>query len=164
MMILQLLFADDSLVFFKTKLGEAEKLQEFLRRYELISGQQINFDKSGLFFSPNTTETDRSRLMETFGVRQCHNVETYLGLPTHIDRAKKKTPFNYIKECISKQTNGWYGKILSRVGKETLIKFVGQAVPTYAMSVFKLLPQVCKETEILLNKFFFGIMAERVRG
>lgn len=90
MMISQLLFADDSLVFFKTKLGEAEKLREFLRRYELISGQQINFDKSGLFFSPNTTETDRSRLMETFGVRQCHNVETYLGLPTHIDRAKKK--------------------------------------------------------------------------
>lgn len=154
-MVSHLLFTDDSLIFCKTKLHEAESLRKLLQRYGDISGQQNYCDKSGLFFSPNTSNADRLILMDTFGVRQCNNMENYLGLPTHIDQAKR-APFNYIKDRISKRTNGWYGKILSRVGKETLIKSVGQAISTYAMSVFKLLPQVCKETEVMLNKFFWN--------
>lgn len=79
-----LLFADDSLVFCKTKKQEAENLRKILRTYENMSGQQVNFDKSGLFFSPNTLKADKMMFMDTFGVKQCNSVETYLGLPTHI--------------------------------------------------------------------------------
>lgn len=67
-MISHILFIDDSLVFCKTKQGEAEKLREILQRYKDVSGQQINFDKSGLFFSPNASQADRTRIMDTFDV------------------------------------------------------------------------------------------------
>lgn len=84
LMISHLLFTDDSLVFCRAKKREAENLRKILQAYEDSSGQQINFEKSGLFFSPNTSANDRSTFMNTFGVRQCNNVETYLGLPTQI--------------------------------------------------------------------------------
>lgn len=138
-----------------TQSNPEEVLKLILQNYEEVSGQKINFEKSGLFFSPNTSDADRLMFMDTFGVRQCNKVETCLGLPTHISQAKR-APFNYIKDRILKKTNGWYGKILSRAGKETLIKSVGQAIPTYAMSVFKLLPQFCSEMEVMLNKFFWN--------
>ena len=44
---------------------------------------------------------------------------------------------------------GWKGKILSKVGKEVLIKAVAQSLPTYAMGVFQLPLKLCDE----LNAF-----------
>ena len=45
----------------------------------------------------------------------------YLGLPTLIGRRKYDT-FSFIKERFWEKIQGWQGKLLSRVGKEFLIK------------------------------------------
>lgn len=101
--ITHLLFADDSLLFCKVTNREGSVLREVLRHYELLSGQCINLDKSGLFFSPNSLPADRSQFMTTFGVSECNNVERYLGLPTFVSRNKKGS-FQYIKDRMA-QTN-----------------------------------------------------------
>ena len=50
-----LLFAYDSLIFCRAKINEFEKLLEILATYEQASEQQINGDKTTLFFSKSTS-------------------------------------------------------------------------------------------------------------
>ena len=51
--ISHLLFADDSLFFFKATIGECQQLLHILGQYEATSGQAINRPKTALFFSKN---------------------------------------------------------------------------------------------------------------
>ena len=43
--------------------------------------------------------------------------------------------------------------LLSRAGKEILIKVVAQSIPTYTMSVFQLLMKLCDELNSMCAKF-----------
>ena len=80
--------------------------------------------------------------------------EKYLGLPTLVGRAKKRS-FIYLKERVWKKLQGWKEKLLSIAGREVLIKAVIQAIPTYTMSCFKLLKGLIKELEVLIRKFWW---------
>ena len=51
---------------------------------------------------------------------------------------------------------GWKEKLLSQAGKEVMVKAVLQSIPTYSMSVFKLLINLCKDIEIMIRKFWWG--------
>ncbi|XP_074346544.1 uncharacterized protein LOC141685334 [Apium graveolens] len=53
--ISHLLFADDCYFFFKAEGVEANVMKRILNRYENISGQMVNYSKSALTFSANTT-------------------------------------------------------------------------------------------------------------
>ena len=52
-----------------------------------------------------------------------NRIETYLGLPTLVGRAKYHT-FSYLKDRIWKKLQGWKSLMLSKAGKEILIKDV----------------------------------------
>ena len=45
-------------------------------------------------------------------------------------------------------------KLLSRAGREVLIKAVVQAIPTYTMTCFKLSVGLCEEIKGLIRKFW----------
>ena len=49
-----------------------------------------------------------------------------------------------------------WGDTLSQAGKETLIKSVLQAIPTYIMGVFKLPYSVCDDLTRLVRNFWWG--------
>ena len=51
---------------------------------------------------------------------------------------------------------GWKEKLLSQAGKEVMIKAVVQSIPTYLMSVFKLLVGLRKDIEAMIQKFWWG--------
>jgi hypothetical protein len=57
--------------------------------------------------------------------------------------------------------NGWNEKLLSTGGKEILLKAVAQAIPAYAMSVFSLPKQICKEICNAIARFWWGDTASR---
>jgi hypothetical protein len=48
---------------------------------------------------------------------------------------------------------GWKEKLLSKVGKEILIKVVAQAIPTYAMSCFDLTKTLCDDIGTMIGRF-----------
>ena len=79
--------------------------------------------------------------------------EKYLGLPSLVGRTKKST-FNSVKDKLRKKLAGWKGKLLSKTGKEVLIKVVAQAIPTYTMSVFKLPKSLCEDLTSMIRNFW----------
>ena len=83
--------------------------------YEQASGQQINRDKTQLFFSSNTAPNIQDDIKALIGVTVATQYETYLGLPTFIGRAKKQS-FMYIRERIWHKLQGWKEKLLSQAG------------------------------------------------
>ena len=46
--------------------------------------------------------------------------------------------------------------VLSKVGKEVLIKAVAQSIPTYTMSVFHLPMKLCDELDAMCAKCWWG--------
>ena len=80
--------------------------------------------------------------------------EKYLDLPSLIGR-KKKTSFSDIKHKLSKKLAKWNGKLLSKAGKEVLIKAMAQAIPTYTMSCFKIPYSLCDELTSMIRQFWW---------
>lgn len=57
----------------------------------------------------------------------------------------------------------WKGKLLSKVGKEVLIKTVARALPNYAMSVFFIPLGMCTEMEGLMSKYWWQSSSKQKR-
>ena len=79
--------------------------------------------------------------------------ESYLGLPTLVGRAKYQT-FSFLKNRVWKKIQERKGKLLSRAGKEILIKAVVQSIPTYTMGVFQLPMKLCEELNAMCARFW----------
>ena len=88
-------------------------------------------------------------------MREVDKFESYLGLPTLVGQKKYQT-FSFIKDRVWKKLQGWKGKMLSRAGKEILIKAVAQSIPTYTMTVFQLPVKLCEELQALCARFWWG--------
>ena len=119
------------------------------------SGQQINRDKTNIFFSSNIHHDVQVRIQHMLGVLPIRQYERYLGLPAFVGRANRQG-FAYIKERIWKKIQGWKEKLLSQAGRKVLIKSVIQAIPSYSMSCFKLLKELIQEIEVMIHKFWWG--------
>ena len=108
-----------------------------------------------MFFSKATTEERRVEFVDFLGVSEVREYEKYLGLPA-MGGWKKKESLNYIKERVWHKLQGWKARLLSQVGKEVLLKAVVQAIPTFAMSCFKLPMGLIQDIERLIRKFWWG--------
>lgn len=62
----------------------------------------------------------------------------------------------FIRENCSRTLNKWKNKLLSSAGKEVLLKSVTMAMPTYAMSCFKLPARLCREINAKMANFWWG--------
>lgn len=145
-------FVDDCLLFMQNSSDCVNILLEVIGDYERALGQRINTNKSSIFFSKKIPLDQRLCITQRFDMQVSSGVGKYLGLPYLIGRSKTEV-FAYLKERVWKKTHGWKEKLLSKRGKEILIKSVLQAIPTYAMSVFKLPMILCKELQGLTRKF-----------
>uniref|UniRef100_A0A803P3J7 Reverse transcriptase n=1 Tax=Cannabis sativa TaxID=3483 RepID=A0A803P3J7_CANSA len=147
-------FADDCYVFCKAYEDSTINVIEMLRIFQKASGQQVNLQKSSIFFSANTVNGVKQRVCSTLGVNEAGEESTYLGLP-NIVRGNKTALLGFLKDKMRKRIQGWEGRLLSRAGKELLIKTVAQSLPSYAMNVFLLPVKTCNEMEQLMCKFWW---------
>ena len=123
-----LLFANDSLIFCKAKENECQKLLEVLATYENVSGQQINREKTTIFFSKSTSQALQNTIKAALRVPVVQQYEKYLDLPSFIGQ-KKKEIFDNIKQKVWKKLQGWEGKLLSQARREILIKAMPKHCP-----------------------------------
>ena len=123
--------------------------------YEEASGQQLNRAKISLFFNSNTLTTIKEEIKGRFGAQVIKQHEKYLGLLSLVGRNKRNS-FNDRKEKLGKKLAGWKEKMLSKAGKEVMIKAVAQAIPTYTMSCFKIPNSFCDDLTSMIRNFWWG--------
>ncbi|KAL5576147.1 hypothetical protein UlMin_017846 [Ulmus minor] len=81
---------------------ECAQLRCCLLLYSKASGQLINFEKSALSFSPNTSGASKREICSLFGISQVEGHDLYLGLPTFSLR-NKRLQFGYIRDWVVKK-------------------------------------------------------------
>ncbi|XP_024641304.1 uncharacterized protein [Medicago truncatula] len=143
---------DDSLLFSRANQKEADTIKHVLHSYQIASGQTVSLEKSEVSYSRNMSEIEKNMICDRIDVKVVTSHSTYLGLPVIFGRSKKEI-FSFVKDRVWKKIKGWKEKCLSRAGKETLIKAVAQAIPTYTMSCYKFPVWCCDDIEAMLAKF-----------
>ena len=161
--ISHLLFADDSFLFFRANNQEAEGVKAILDEYARLSGQSINYQKSGIFFSTCVKQDKQAEISSILRVSNDLQNNMYLGLPSLLGRSKKRV-FGFVKERLWKRLQGWKVKKISRAGKTILINNVATAIPSYCMASFLLPKDMCKEMEVMMNKYWWQSGSTDRRG
>ena len=153
--ISNLLFADDSLILMQANSMNAEALKAVLDAYCAASGQMVSVEKSSIFFSPNMKVEDKGHICTIMNIMVEALDDKYLGLPSNVGMDKSDC-FQFLIDRIVMKISGWKEKLLSAGGKEILLKSVVQAIPTYAMSVFKIPKKICKGIIDAMSHFWWG--------
>uniref|UniRef100_A0A803Q0L5 Reverse transcriptase domain-containing protein n=1 Tax=Cannabis sativa TaxID=3483 RepID=A0A803Q0L5_CANSA len=150
-----LFFADDSLIFMDAEMESCQRFKSLLELYSAASGQLVNYHKSEVCFGRNVSREVRQQLALFMGVRQVDNHGKYLGLPSFVGRNKKEF-LDQIKNKVWAKMKGWKSSMFSMAGKEVLIKAVVQAIPTYAMSCFRLSKKTISSIHRMAARFWWG--------
>lgn len=106
---------------------KSESLARTLNRYEHVSGQQINLDKSSITFGsqvPQSKQVDVKNILKIEGTGGCGK---YLGLPEEFLRRKVQM-FEYIVKKVKERTQNWNNNFLSEAGREILLKSIAVAM------------------------------------
>lgn len=88
--------------------------------------------------------------------------DKYLGLPALVGTDRSDC-FRHLIDRVVSRIDGWKEKILSMGGKEILIKSIAQAVPVYAMMVFKIPNKICKGITDAISQYWWGDDADHRR-
>ncbi|XP_010481092.1 PREDICTED: uncharacterized protein LOC104759918 [Camelina sativa] len=153
--ITHLLFADDSLFFCKATKEECGAILDVLKNYEAASGQQINFSKSSLQFGHLVPEKIRTEVHSTLGITNIGGMGSYLGLPESLGGSKTKV-FSFVRDRLQIRTTGWTAKLLSKGGKEVMIKSVATAVPTFVMSCYRIPKTITSKLTSAVANFWWS--------
>lgn len=73
---------------------------ELLEMYEKASGQQVNKEKSSIFFSTNVIQYNRQSIYQLLLMTEANEHSTYLGLPNIIGR-NKSALLGYLKDKVN---------------------------------------------------------------
>ncbi|XP_074322978.1 uncharacterized protein LOC141659936 [Apium graveolens] len=134
--VTHLLFADDSFLFFQASVEKATNIKELLLSYETCSGQSVNFQKSGVYFSANVNNAKQDEISAILGVHNDLTKIKYLGLPSLVGRSKRRV-FSYLKDKASRRIQSWIFKAryfpstsILRANKGRKASFIWQGIWT----------------------------------
>jgi hypothetical protein len=150
-----LLFADDSLLFFKAHEAQAIRIKEVLGTYASSTGQLINPAKCSIMFGEACPQDRREEIKGVLNIEQETFETKYLGLPTP-DGRMCRGKFESLQAKLAKCLVEWDDTHKSQAAKEVLIKSIAQAIPVYVMSVFKLPLGLCDELTKMIRRYWWG--------
>ncbi|KAK8695950.1 hypothetical protein V6N13_001092 [Hibiscus sabdariffa] len=101
------------------------------------SCQKVKFEKSSIYFNPNTSDLHQSVICNVLGIQVVTDPGIYLGVPLIVGR-NKNVVFDFLCDIFQKQVTGWIKQLLSYGGREVFIKAIAQALPQYIMCCYML--------------------------
>jgi hypothetical protein len=150
-----LLFADDTLLFFKAEAQQADKISELIATYAKSTGQLINMGKCSIMFGKNCPAQSQDNIRTILHLQNPDFEDKYLGLPTPQGRMSKGKLQN-LQVRLTKRFMEWGDSFPSQAAKETLIKSIAESIPTYIMSVFKLPMALCDDLNRMIRNYWWG--------
>lgn len=111
-----LFFADDSLFFLLAEVRICVVLIKIFEDYCRATGQQVNFEKSSLFFSHNTKLKVKEEICSMLNIPEDNNPGKYLCLPTIWGRSKQQS-LSFVKEKVMTKVKGWKQHTLNSAEK-----------------------------------------------
>lgn len=149
-------YADDLLVMCRANEMDAKTVRKCMDKYCRWLGQEVNEEKSSIFFSKNTTGDMKRKIKQELGLKNMGTQGLYLSNSLMLGKNKQKE-FGRIKEKVLNKVQGWNDHLFSKARKATLIKTAAQAIPCYTMSMFLLLKTLNKELDSILCKFWWQL-------
>jgi hypothetical protein len=146
----------------KANLINATSLRQVLDQYCASSGQLVSEAKCSIFFSPNVEVDVKAQICEELNIMTEAISEKYLGLPAMVGLDRTDS-FIYLLERIIERLKGWKERFLSMGGKEILLKAIIQAIPVFAMGIFKIPKKLCKDINDAMAGFWWGDTEEQRR-
>lgn len=116
-----LAYADDIIIFCKGLKTGVEKIRNFMKHYEKVSGQKHNYEKRNLYVG-RWGNSERLHKITGFNIKDFPIF--YLGAPIFTGK-KKITMFLPLLENIKAKCTGWSLNILSHGGRWVIIQCVG---------------------------------------
>lgn len=117
-----------------------------LIQYYMASGKAINLNKSRILFSRDCLQSLKENMARELRVPMINQTGKYLGIPSDWGVSKNQM-FAWVLGRVNMKLEGWKEKLISKAGKEVLIKSAVQALPQYAMSIFKIPLSICRTIE-----------------
>ena len=105
-------------------------------------------------FSQNTKDVDKRSIMEILGIQRALDYDHNLVLPLLFGMSKTKELKSIEKVCFRIQN--WKGRLISQARRAIMIQEIGQVIPLFAMSCFKLPKGFIHELNILFVRYWWG--------
>lgn len=111
-------------------------------------------EQIGIIFQQRVSrEPSKKYVVRAESSRNCENRKIFRN--TFRLGSSKKDMFAWILARVNSKLESWKENLLSRAGKETLLKSVVQAIPQYAMSIFKSPVSIIKAIEKKIANFWW---------
>ncbi|XP_026442510.1 uncharacterized protein LOC113342067 [Papaver somniferum] len=130
-------------------------IKDYLQKYCLASGKEINFEKSGILFSRKIPEHRKALLENILEIQSRDLGEKYLGTHTVFQASKIQTHMG-ILQAVDAKISIWLHKLLSQAARTTSIKHIGQVIPLFQRGAFLMPKHLCKKMDSHLCKFWWG--------
>lgn len=147
-------FADDTCLFGVASMHEATVMKKVLDTYSWATRQEINWDKSEMFFF-HTEVASQREIARLFRIKIGQLPRKFLGMPLFFGVGKAKIWKGLLDGCKAKM-EGWKSTWLSLVGRLLMLKTVVSAIPIFPMAYFKLPGMVIKNMQQKMRKFLWN--------
>ena len=131
------LFADDSLLFYRSNLESCQRLNSLLVKFCRNSWQIINFHKSSITFSKNVTAYDKQVVSSIFDITHQDILRKYLGCLVFRGRPKLET-FSELVNKTASNLQSWTSSNILKAGCVALVQTNAKSIPAHTMQYFQL--------------------------
>jgi hypothetical protein len=83
-----------------------------------------------------------------------------VSLSIYVGQSKMKV-FDYLKDRVWRKIQGWKERMLSKPGKEVLIKACAQAIPMFAMACFDITKGPCDQISAMICRYWWSYMQKK---
>ena len=116
----QLLFADDTIIFYGLEEDQASTFRGLFQSYEHASGQIVNFNKTAASFTKGVNLERRRCTATCLDIREALSHDEFLRLPSYIGDQRRNRFYPFLTILRSVLWVRWEGSALGLVGRHWL--------------------------------------------